>query len=42
MDEPLAGAAMDEPFANNPSWSGHMNWGPEEMTAVVAFALDRC
>jgi len=33
---------MDEPFANNPSWSGHMNWGPEEMTAVVAFALDRC
>jgi len=37
----VRGAAMDEPFANSPSWSGHMNWDPEEMTAVVAFALDR-
>jgi len=26
----VRGAAMDEPFANNPSWRGPMNWDPEE------------
>jgi len=26
----VAGAAMDQPFADNPSWSGRLNWDPDE------------
>jgi predicted amidohydrolase YtcJ len=41
LDGGVAGAAMEEPFANNPSYTGHMNWDPDEMTEVVALALAR-
>jgi predicted amidohydrolase YtcJ len=41
MDGGVAGAGMDQPFANNPSYTGHLNWDPDEMTEVVAFALRR-
>jgi predicted amidohydrolase YtcJ len=41
MDGGVAGAGMEEPFANNPSYTGHLNWDPDEMTEVVAFALSR-
>jgi predicted amidohydrolase YtcJ len=32
---------MEQPFANNPSWTGHLNWDPDEMTEVVSHALAR-
>jgi predicted amidohydrolase YtcJ len=38
-DGGVAGAAMEEPFANNPSWSGHLNWDTDEMAEVVTLAL---
>jgi predicted amidohydrolase YtcJ len=41
LDGGVAGAGMEEPFANNPSYTGHLNWDPDEMTEVVAFALSR-
>lgn len=41
MDGGVAGAAMEEPFANNPSYTGHLNWEPDEMTEVVSLALSR-
>jgi predicted amidohydrolase YtcJ len=41
MDGGVAGAGMEEPFANNPSYTGHLNWDPDEMTEVIAFALSR-
>jgi predicted amidohydrolase YtcJ len=41
MDGGVAGAAMDEPFANDPTNRGHINWDPETMTAVVSYAIGR-
>src|SRR5262249_33456838 len=41
LDGGVAGAAMEEPFADNPSWSGHLNWDPDEMSEVVSLALSR-
>jgi predicted amidohydrolase YtcJ len=41
LDGGVAGAAMEQPFANNPSYSGHLNWDPDEMTEVVSHALAR-
>ena len=41
LDGGVAGAAMETPFANNPDWSGHLNWDPEEMSEVVSLALSR-
>jgi predicted amidohydrolase YtcJ len=41
LDGGVAGAGMEEPFANNPSWTGHLNWDPDEMTEVVSHALAR-
>jgi predicted amidohydrolase YtcJ len=32
---------MDEPFANHPTNTGHINWDLEAMTAVVSFAIGR-
>src|SRR5262249_18856722 len=40
-DGGVAGAAMEEPFANNPSWSGPLNWDADEMAEVVNLALAR-
>jgi predicted amidohydrolase YtcJ len=41
LDGGVAGAGMEQPFANNPSWTGHLNWDPDEMTEVVSHALAR-
>ena len=41
LDGGVAGAGMEQPFANNPSYSGHLNWDPDEMTEVVSHALAR-
>jgi predicted amidohydrolase YtcJ len=41
LDGGVAGAAMEQPFANNPNYSGHLNWDPDEMTEVVSHALAR-
>jgi predicted amidohydrolase YtcJ len=41
LDGGVAGAAMEQPFANNPSYTGHLNWDPDEMTEVVSHALAR-
>jgi predicted amidohydrolase YtcJ len=41
LDGGVAGAAMEQPFTNNPIYSGHLNWDPDEMTEVVSFALSR-
>jgi hypothetical protein len=41
LDGGVAGAAMEEPFANNPGYTGHLNWDPDEMAEVVSLALSR-
>jgi predicted amidohydrolase YtcJ len=41
LDGGVAGAAMEEPFATDPTYSGHLNWDPDEMTEVVSHALGR-
>jgi predicted amidohydrolase YtcJ len=41
LDGGVAGAAMEQPFANNPTYTGHLNWDPGEMTEVVSLALAR-
>jgi len=41
LDGGVAGAGMEQPFANNPSYTGHLNWDPDEMTEVVSHALAR-
>jgi predicted amidohydrolase YtcJ len=41
LDGGVAGAAMDEPYADPPSYSGHLNWDLDEMTEVVSLALAR-
>jgi predicted amidohydrolase YtcJ len=41
LDGGVAGAAMEQPFANNPAYTGHLNWDPNEMTEVVSHALAR-
>jgi predicted amidohydrolase YtcJ len=39
MDGGVAGAAMEEPFANDHSSTGHLNWDPDAMAAIVSFAV---
>jgi predicted amidohydrolase YtcJ len=41
LDGGVAGAAMEQPFANNPTYTGHLNWDPDEMTEIVSHALAR-
>jgi predicted amidohydrolase YtcJ len=41
MDGGAEGAALDAPYANDPFFSGHLNWDPEVMTEVVDLALSR-
>jgi predicted amidohydrolase YtcJ len=41
LDGGVAGAAMEQPFTNNPGYTGHLNWDPDEMTEVVSHALAR-
>ena len=41
MDGGVEGAALDQPYANDPSNSGHLNWDPEAMTRVCVEAVQR-
>ena len=39
MDGGVAGAALEQPFANDPSNTGHINWDPDAMAPTVSYAL---
>ena len=39
MDGVVAGAGMEEPFANNPGSTGHINWDPDAMAPIVSYAI---
>jgi predicted amidohydrolase YtcJ len=41
LDGGVEGAAMEQPYANDPGNSGHLNWDPPAMTAVCAEAVRR-
>jgi predicted amidohydrolase YtcJ len=41
MDGGIEGGALDRPYANNPSFAGHLNWEPELFARVVAAAIER-
>jgi predicted amidohydrolase YtcJ len=39
MDGGVAGAGMEEPFANDPRSTGHINWDPDAMAPIVSYAI---
>ena len=41
MDGGVEGAALEQPYANDPGNSGHLNWAPAAMTRVCAEAVRR-
>jgi predicted amidohydrolase YtcJ len=41
MDGGAEGAALEQPYANDPADSGHLNWDPAVMTRVCVGAADR-
>jgi predicted amidohydrolase YtcJ len=41
LDGGVEGAAMEQPYANDPASSGHLNWDPAVMTRVCAEAARR-
>jgi predicted amidohydrolase YtcJ len=41
MDGGAEGAALAAPYANDPSYSGHLNWDPDDMVAVATAAVRR-
>lgn len=41
MDGGVEGAALEQPYANDPGNSGHLNWTPAAMTHVCAEAVRR-
>jgi predicted amidohydrolase YtcJ len=41
LDGGVEGAAMEQPYANDPGNSGHLNWDPAVMTRVCAEAIRR-
>ena len=41
MDGGVEGAALDQPYANDPDNSGHLNWDPAVMAEVCAEAVRR-
>jgi predicted amidohydrolase YtcJ len=41
MDGGVEGAAMEQPYANDPGHSGHLNWDPAVMTRVCVDAAGR-
>jgi predicted amidohydrolase YtcJ len=41
MDGGPEGGALDQPYATDPSFTGHLNWDPEEMRAVMTAAVAR-
>lgn len=41
MDGGPEGGALDAPYANDPTYTGHLNWDPDEMVAVAGAAVKR-
>jgi predicted amidohydrolase YtcJ len=41
MDGGVEGGALEEPYADDPANSGHLNWDPAAMTRVCAEAVGR-
>jgi predicted amidohydrolase YtcJ len=41
MDGGVEGGALEQPYANDPANSGHLNWDPAVMTAVCVHAVRR-
>jgi predicted amidohydrolase YtcJ len=41
MDGGVEGAALEQPYANDPDNSGHLNWDPDVMTKVAVEAVRR-
>src|SRR5215813_8412981 len=41
MDGGVEGGALEQPYANDPANSGHLNWDPAAMTKVCAEAVGR-
>jgi len=41
MDGGVEGAAMEQPYANDPGNSGHLNWDPAAMTRICSEAVRR-
>lgn len=41
MDGGVEGGALEQPYANDPAHSGHLNWEPEAMIAVCTEAVRR-
>jgi predicted amidohydrolase YtcJ len=41
MDGGVEGAALEQPYANDPANSGHLNWDPAVMTKVCSEAVRR-
>jgi predicted amidohydrolase YtcJ len=41
LDGGAEGAALEQPYANDPGHSGHLNWDPADLTRVCAEAVRR-
>ena len=41
MDGGPEGGALDAPYANDPTYTGHLNWDADEMVAVASAAVKR-
>jgi predicted amidohydrolase YtcJ len=41
MDGGVEGAALEQPFAAGPAGTGHLNWAPDDIVAVVNAAVRR-
>jgi predicted amidohydrolase YtcJ len=41
LDGGAEGAALEQPYANDPSHSGHLNWNPADLTRVCVEAVRR-
>jgi len=41
LDGGPEGGALDEPYSGDPSFTGHLNWDPDEMFAVMRAGVER-
>jgi predicted amidohydrolase YtcJ len=41
MDGGPEGGALEQPYANDPTYSGHLNWEPDEFFAVASAGIER-
>jgi predicted amidohydrolase YtcJ len=39
MDGGVAGAGLEQPFANDPANTGHINWDPDAIAPIVSYAI---